>query len=67
MKKEVIETLNRTINTNTNSWKILVPYLYLKLHPRFDFLRSDPRFQKILTQRKEQYEENLAKYGDIDI
>ncbi len=30
-------------------------------------IRSDPRFQEILAKHKELYEENLAKYGDLDI
>jgi hypothetical protein len=33
----------------------------------FNNIRSDPRFQEILAQHKELYEENLRKYGDIDI
>ncbi len=35
--------------------------------PICDFLRDDPRFQEILAKHKELYEENLRKYGDIDI
>jgi len=42
-------------------------YYYLKNHPFYDNLRSDPRFQKILAKHKKLYEENLEKYGDIDI
>jgi serine/threonine protein kinase/Tfp pilus assembly protein PilF len=42
-------------------------YLLLKKDTSFDFLRSDPRFEKILVQHKELYEESLRKYGDIDI
>jgi tetratricopeptide (TPR) repeat protein len=42
-------------------------YLALKNLLIFDFLRYDPRFQEILAKHKELYEENLAKYGDIDI
>jgi non-specific serine/threonine protein kinase len=30
-------------------------------------IRSDPRFQEILAKHKELYEENLRKYGDLDI
>jgi TolB-like protein len=41
-------------------------YLRLKNHQLYDFLRSDPRFQEILSKHKELYEENLRKYGDID-
>ena len=32
-----------------------------------DHIRSDPRFQEILAKHKELYEENLRKYGDIDL
>jgi TolB-like protein/Tfp pilus assembly protein PilF len=35
--------------------------------PLYDNLRSDPRFQEILEKHKEIYEENLEKYGDIDM
>ena len=42
-------------------------YFLLKKQARFDILRSDPRFQEILAKHKELYEENLRKYGDIDI
>ena len=42
-------------------------YFALKNHLIFDYLRDDPRFQKILAKHKELYEENLRKYGDIDI
>ena len=42
-------------------------YLQLKNFFVFDKLRSDPRFQEILAKHKELYEENLRKYGDIDI
>jgi serine/threonine protein kinase/tetratricopeptide (TPR) repeat protein len=42
-------------------------YYFLKNLTFYDNLRSDPRFQEILVKHKELYEENLAKYGDIDI
>jgi serine/threonine protein kinase/Tfp pilus assembly protein PilF len=41
-------------------------YLFLNMHPFLDNIRSDPRFQEILAKHKELYEENLAKYGDIE-
>ncbi len=41
-------------------------YLFFKMHPFFDNIRSDPRFQEILAKHKELYEENLAKYVDIE-
>jgi adenylate cyclase len=42
-------------------------YLVLKDHPWLENMRSHPRFLGILAKHKELYEENLAKYGDIDI
>jgi hypothetical protein len=39
---------------------------YLNL-PYYKILHNDSRFQEILAKHKELYEENLAKYGDIDI
>jgi TolB-like protein/serine/threonine protein kinase/Tfp pilus assembly protein PilF len=42
-------------------------YYFLKNHPFYDNIRTDPRFQEILTKHKKIYEENLSKYGDIDI
>jgi TolB-like protein len=42
-------------------------YLQLSHLLWYNNLRSDPRFQEILAKHKKLYEENLAKYGDIDI
>jgi serine/threonine protein kinase/tetratricopeptide (TPR) repeat protein len=42
-------------------------YLMLKNQHRFDSLRSDPRFQILLEQHRILYEQNLKKYGNIDI
>jgi hypothetical protein len=42
-------------------------YLWFKNDPIYIDFRSDPRFQEILAIHKEIYEENLEKYGDIDI
>jgi serine/threonine protein kinase len=42
-------------------------YYGLKTSRFYDNIRSDPRFQEILAKHKEIYEENLEKYGDIDI
>jgi TolB-like protein/Flp pilus assembly protein TadD len=42
-------------------------YFYLQNGTFFDSFRSDPRFQEILAKHKELYDENLRKYGDIDI
>jgi len=35
--------------------------------PLFDNIRSDPRFQEIVAEHKKIYQENLVKYGDIDL
>ncbi|NQU86063.1 MAG: tetratricopeptide repeat protein [Mariniphaga sp.] len=42
-------------------------YIDLKNNPVFEFLRSDSRFQEMLAKHKILYDENLLKYGDIDI
>jgi tetratricopeptide (TPR) repeat protein len=42
------------------------PLKNLMIFDHFDHLRHDPRFQDILKKHKEIYEENLAKYGDIE-
>jgi serine/threonine protein kinase/Flp pilus assembly protein TadD len=65
MKEEAISIGTKYSNEQLlekNSW-----YNYLETNPFFDNLRSDPRFQEIVAKHKELYEENLAKYGDLDI
>jgi serine/threonine protein kinase len=42
-------------------------YYFLKFQPLYDNVRFTPRFQEILAKHKELYEENLRKYGDIDL
>ena len=42
-------------------------YYTLKTNPCYANIRDDLRFQEILTKHKKLYEENLQKYGDIDI
>ena len=42
-------------------------YILLLNNPLLNNLRSDPRFQEILMKHKKLYEENLKKYGDIDL
>ena len=64
-KEEVIQYLYEDferIKKSENSW-----YIRLKNEPVFDFIRPDPRFQEIVSNHKELHEENLAKYGEIDI
>jgi hypothetical protein len=65
MKDEVILYLNEDferINNAQWSW-----YLLFMNHQQYKFLHSDPRFQEILAKHKELYEENLRKYGDIEL
>jgi TolB-like protein/Tfp pilus assembly protein PilF len=65
MKDEAISLLYKYYEQNKESKRSW--YLYYKYNPFYDNLRSDPRFQEILAKSKKLYEENLAKYGDIDI
>jgi tetratricopeptide (TPR) repeat protein len=65
MNEEVFKKLNEGLEQayeRESSW-----YLHLKNHPQYINLRSDTRFQEILAKHKEIYEENLRKYGDLDI
>ena len=41
-------------------------FIYLN-YPCYKILHKNPRFQEILAKHQELYEENLRKYGDIDI
>jgi TolB-like protein len=41
-------------------------FIYLNL-PYYKLLHNDPRFQAIMAKHKKLYEENLKKYGDLDI
>jgi len=65
MRDEAINLLFETFEPQKRVDRPL--YLSMKNQARFDILRSDPRFQEILAIHKEIYEENLEKYGDIDI
>ncbi len=40
-------------------------YLVLINNPDYENLRDDPRFQKIVKQAKQRYEELVRKYGDL--
>jgi tetratricopeptide (TPR) repeat protein len=65
MVDEAIDYLYKDFENHKNSEYSI--YFQLKNSKMYDFLRSDPRFQEILAKHKEIYEENLEKYGDIDI
>jgi serine/threonine protein kinase/Tfp pilus assembly protein PilF len=63
MKDESIDYLNENlehVKENQESW-----YEDLIYRPEYEFLRSDPRFQDIVSKHKKIYEENLKKYGDL--
>jgi len=64
-KEEVIQYLNEDLN-RIRKYQT-TEYIEFKNKSTYDFIRPDPRFQKILAKHKKLYEENLAKYGDIDI
>ena len=63
--EEVIQYLNDKFELDTKL--DFSRYIWLNKNPINHFLHNDPRFQEILAKYKELYEENLAKYGDIDI
>ncbi len=60
MKTETLDNIDHSIQQSDKAFN----YLILQL-PVFDFLRDNPRFQKIVTQQKAVYEERLRKYGDL--
>lgn len=62
---EAFEHLNTRIKIHQDMEISL--YLELSNSPIYDFLRSDPRFQDILEEHKKIYDENMEKYGDIDL
>ena len=47
---------------NKRSW-----FHFLKYNPLYDNIRTDSHFKEILAKHKELYEENLRKYGNLDI
>jgi len=65
MKEEAITYLKErlgSIDIYNYSW-----YFRLTKDPIYDNIRDDPRFQELVKIHKRRYEENLRKYGDIDI
>jgi len=61
LKEEVLAIMQEELNQNMDAYG----YLYLINNPLYDNLRDDPRFQKIVADAKEIYEERLRKYGDL--
>jgi len=65
MKDEAISEIQKTsVNFKKRERSM---YNYLKNSFFYDNLRSDHRFQEIIKEQKKIYEENLRKYGDIDL
>ena len=60
LKDEAILEMKRNIK---NDYKYR--YLVLINNPDYENLRDDPRFQKIVKQAKQRYEELVRKYGDL--
>jgi tetratricopeptide (TPR) repeat protein len=65
IKDEAISLLQNQLDQSRKINRSRFPFL--KNNAFYDNIRSDPRFQEILAKHKEIYEDNLAKYGDIDI
>jgi len=61
LKDRAITIIQKSMDSNPDSNK----YLFLINQPFYDNLRDDPRFQKIVADAKEIYEERLRKYGDM--
>lgn len=61
MKHEAILAIEQAI-------KEFYQFDYLRLRSdRFDLLKGDPRFEKILVEQRLQYEKRLDKYGNIEL
>jgi serine/threonine protein kinase/Tfp pilus assembly protein PilF len=61
LKDRTIEIMQKSLESNEDAFD----YLYLINQPFYDNLRDDSRFQKIVADAKEIYEERLKKYGDL--
>jgi serine/threonine protein kinase len=66
MKDEAIENIEEVIKSGFFKVKTY-PYTYYALIKNrfFDGLRDDPRFQKIVKDEKQKYQERLKKYSDL--
>ena len=65
MVDEAIDHLTKRIELYQNNG--ISHYLLLSHSSLYDFLRSDPRFPKIIEEHKKIYDKILTKYGNIDI
>jgi len=66
MKDKAIENIQNVIKFGLGQIKTF-PYTYLALSENnfYDGLRDDPRFQEIIKEEKNKYQERLKKYSDI--
>ncbi len=66
MKDKAIENIQDVIKNGFFKVKTY-PYTYYSLIKNrfFDRLRDDPRFQKIVKEEKQKYQERLKKYSDL--
>jgi len=65
MQDEVIQYLNEDFERCKNSQESWYPRLIN--FPLYEFLQSESRFQEIVVKHRKLYDENIRKYGDIDI
>lgn len=66
MKDKAIENIQKAIERGFYEIKeYLYSYPFFINNHFYDNLRDDPRFQEILRNEKEKYEEKLRKYGEL--
>ncbi|MFC2163768.1 protein kinase [Acidobacteriota bacterium] len=66
MKDEAIRNIEKGIEIGfEEAFMYFYSYPYLKNNHLYDRLQNDPRFQKILIDEKQKYEEKLKKYGNL--
>jgi serine/threonine protein kinase/Flp pilus assembly protein TadD len=66
MKNEALTNIKIGIERSFDVYKdYLYSYPYLISTPCYNSLRDDPRFQEVVEQEKEKYEEKLRKFGDL--
>ncbi|RME01109.1 MAG: tetratricopeptide repeat protein, partial [Calditrichaeota bacterium] len=63
MKEEALALLEK--NPSVFVWDSICFYKILIRDPLFAFLRSDPRFQKIVENQRKLYDYYVHKYGDV--
>jgi len=65
MVDEAIAFMHKNLE-QSKEWEYSM-YLEMTNSHLYDFLRSDTRFKDIVDEHKKIYDENMEKYGDIDI